>query len=142
MILWWLLLSGCATPERCPAGFASDAERSRRILALIGHTESASLCFGSATDSVVRADGLLMLDVRQQDPALAARVAHLLDHLDKPAPGPGPDCVKQWMQIEERGRKIEVEWTQRFGIEAPSQSSEDLRQAYSRRCEGRQLESP
>lgn len=92
-----------AVVNRCDAPFREDAAREERIRGLLEGVEetrtlartSAIFCFGVREISVVTTDAELMIDERPDDPEVAARVAHLLEHVARGYPmtdEPGGDC--------------------------------------------------
>ncbi len=103
---------GCS--PACPSGWAPDPARAGRIAEL--SAVDAPICFGES-ESGVRPDGLMLLDRRWSDPALAARAAHLALH--EPLQ-PGPDCLQRAIAQEGRARMAELELRRSLGVSEPA----------------------
>jgi hypothetical protein len=114
-----------STPQ-CPPDFALDPPRAARIRRDLDRTDATDLlraaqarrplafCFGPIDRSVVRDDGLLLLDARLPRGADSARVAHLFHHvvefpdLDAPAGPPCETLVAQALDSEARALATEI----------------------------------
>jgi hypothetical protein len=114
-----LVLAACArTNPRagCPAGYAADAERTARLVALLrrhpetqpllGHSPRA-VCYAPGAEPGITPDGTVLLDATSDDPSSAARLAHLLVHLGQGlmAPPDGSAHELPARAVEERARR-------------------------------------
>jgi hypothetical protein len=88
-----LVVGACARANPrgdCPAGYAADAERTARLVALLrAHPETEPLlgrspravCYAPGAEPGITTDGTVLLDAASDDRSSAARLAHLLVHL-------------------------------------------------------------
>ena len=118
--------AAAAEARACPRGWSPDPARAARLRAALTETEAVPLleeearwCFGPSGPSVV-GDGLLYLDARQGDAALAARAAHLLAHvrdgLGEPPPGrPCEEWVHEALGAEARAYALELRLREALG---------------------------
>jgi hypothetical protein len=124
----------------CPAGFAEDAARGDRALTrlttvsetrdLVRRTSGrrGRLCFGQVDVPLITTDRVLLLSRAAADGETAARVAHLLSHLDGHFPPiDGFDahaaCAPQVdaaLHAEARAMDLELRLRQRFSVRAPT----------------------
>jgi hypothetical protein len=85
------------------------------------------MCFGVTDVSLVSLDSVLILDVRADDRALAARVAHLATHLERaplfdPTKRGDVDCthwVDRVLRAEGEAFATEIRVAQALGVRTP-----------------------
>jgi hypothetical protein len=130
-------------PSPCDAPFREDAAREERVRALLEGVEetrslartSAIFCFGVREISVVTTDAELMIDERPDDPEVAARVAHLLEHVVRGYPmsdEPGGDCderLETALDREASALALELRTRRALNVTAPRTRFE-FEQAY------------
>jgi hypothetical protein len=134
---------GAAPPDRtCPAGYARDEAREGRLVARLeanGFAKDRSrraspVCFGPARSLGVLAGPRVVLRADLQDEELAARLAHLVVHLEDDV---GDGCrhgLAAAVASEERARAAEDLLRSRWALGAsPEDASEAIRD-YKRRC--------
>ena len=111
-----LLLIACS--RECPAGSAPEPERARQIQELA--SIQAPMCFRPA-ESGVQPDGMMLLDSRWSDQALAARAAHLALHEPLHTPLEGrPDCLERAIAQEARARMAELSLRRALAVSEPA----------------------
>jgi hypothetical protein len=114
-----LVVASCAraSPRAdCPAGYAADAQRTARLVALLRrHPETSHLlahtpravCYAPGAEPGITTDATVLLDAASDDPSSAARLAHLLVHLSEGLRAP-PESSAQEPQawaVEQRARR-------------------------------------
>lgn len=167
-----LVAAACSETGRvsgCPAGSGRDEARAARLAALLGddagvaarlHRVQPTLCFGSddavAGGVVVGAPDptggpserpVVVLDASGSDPALAARLAHLVRHVEEPpfAPGtargvvPCGRVVVRAARLEAVAARDEERVRERLGLGpgSPGSGGEDVIGGYLARCRDR-----
>lgn len=163
------LASGCAqgdalsgVGEICPHGAYADAARQRRVSALASRDARVAelmaerhldVCFTSSTDvgrgALVATDGgggpgsIALLDEKRSDAELAARVAHLAEHVAEPpfrAPeaGDAAGCeraVTRAAGLERAAHEVELRVAASLGVEPPDPSTlSTVIEGYRARC--------
>lgn len=108
-----LLLLGCQ--RDCPPGFSQDAERARSIEAM-AQVKAPGMCFGPASRSNLGDDGGLRMSDLESEPDAAARLLHLMQHMEQAAPSPGPDCLARWLELEAAAWVVELQARQRLAL--------------------------
>lgn len=110
-------LLGCS--PRCPGPMAADPPRAERIRGLAALKALPTVCFGWVPDGGVRdGQGRLLLAEEADDAWLAARVRHLVRHVDQVDRGPG--CEARLRQNEAEAWAVELEHRARLGVEDPN----------------------
>lgn len=130
-------------PDRtCPAGYARDEAREIRLVARLEANGFAAdrvrrampVCFGPARSLGVLAGSRAFLRAESQDEELAARLAHLVVHIEDDV---GDGCrhgLKDAIASEERARLLEDLLRKRWALgPSPEDASEAIRD-YERRC--------
>jgi len=130
----------------CPPGARHDEPRRQRLLALLlgAGEEARSLavrgrdkvrfCFVERDHSAITTDGRLLLDPRQPDHELAARVGHLLHHAVQGSPyrdDGSRDCrarVDEALRREAQALALELRLRRALGVERPLLAAEIHRQ--------------
>lgn len=135
-------------PPVCPTGYATDALREARLVALATDATDAGssrdiarlvapVCFGPARSLGVLAGSRVVLRRDATDDELAARLAHLAVHLEDDL---GDGCrhgLAAAVASEERAHATEDGVRHRLGLPpAPDDGAEAARD-YARRCAGK-----
>jgi hypothetical protein len=146
LVVGALLAARCKEAAACPPGFTADAARTGAVEARLAQdAEGASLleaagsravCWAATDESAVDAERRLLLDVRMNEEAAAARLGHLLDHVVHGVPLAGGCADLARAEAQER-RAHALEARLRRTLEAPALPPDALERVlatYRRRC--------
>jgi hypothetical protein len=127
-----LLGWACARPGSstdCPRSYHQDAERTAHLVALLRQNPETSplalhqplaVCYARGAEPGITTEAIVLLDSSSDEPSSAARLAHLLVHLEE---GLRPDRAVS----EERARAVEDRVRRAWGLPSLSRSSEPNR---------------
>ena len=139
--------AGCVSKtSSCPASFEHRAEFDARLVELLAvipraksaeqHTRRARLiCYGPIEAGALTPEGTILLPANDE-PATAARLAHLLVHLEQgfgqtPVEGTsGPSCVERALEAEASGWMVEFELREHHKLEVGSEFEAELRSVH------------
>jgi hypothetical protein len=125
---------GAVSPDTvCPYGFSANPERTLELVARLRQDPEVSqlldraaggylVCYGAALESAVDPEHRLRLPADQPAEVLAARMAHLLEHVVVPLPTldqaqePSERWLEQVRQREARAHELENRVRQRGGL--------------------------
>ena len=146
-VLLFALLACSAPPVdprlRCPDSDENDPPRAAQVMERLRSTaegerlfsrrpQFSAICFGAHRPSVVRSDGVVLLDSSLSQGEGAARLAHLLLHRAGASPYPAPlpegaDCdqvVEQALRAEAKALVLECAVRRRLGVVATNHAFE------------------